>query len=101
MFYERVTSLCEQNNDTITAVALKLGLSRSTPTSWKNGRVPSADAVLKLADYFNVSTDYLLGRTEDPRPISVIDDLQDQSLTDDERQAVKAYLGIYRQNKEK
>ena len=30
----------------------------------KNGNTPSADTVKKLADYFDVSVDYLLGRTD-------------------------------------
>lgn len=29
-------------------------------TKWKNGNTPKSDTVQKIADYFNVSTDYLL-----------------------------------------
>ena len=34
---------------------------------WKDGeRIPSSENIIKIADYFNVSTDYLLGRTDNP-----------------------------------
>ncbi|MCL2053844.1 MAG: helix-turn-helix domain-containing protein [Oscillospiraceae bacterium] len=33
---------------------------------WKKGeRIPSAESLIKIADYFNVSVDYLLGRNQD------------------------------------
>lgn len=102
ILYERVQHLVKKNNTSINKVLSVCGLNQSLMTDVKNkGVIPSAEKIVALADHFDVSTDYLLGRTEDPRPISVIDDLQDQSLTDDERQAVEAYLNIYRQNKEK
>ena len=42
------------------------GLNNSALTKWKKGTSqPSADALKKIADYFEVSVDYLLGRTND------------------------------------
>ena len=32
----------------------------------KENKTPSADKIVKIADYFNVSTDYILGRTDNP-----------------------------------
>lgn len=68
VFYERISELAKERKTSISAVAAALGFSNSTPTSWKKGTIPSADALSKLADYFEVSTDYLLGRTDDPDP---------------------------------
>ena len=53
--------------------AKKLGVSQQTIASWENGRTePSNDLLKDIADYFNVSTDYLLGRdiSEDVKPLS-------------------------------
>lgn len=46
-------------------VAQALGVSRQTISNFVNGRYkPDGDNLEKLADYFNVSTDYILGRTD-------------------------------------
>lgn len=53
--------------------AKKIGVSQQTIASWENGRTePSNDLLKDIADYFNVSTDYLLGRDigEDVKPLS-------------------------------
>ena len=42
-----------------------LGFSRNTIYNMKKS-TPNVERVSKIADYFNVSTDYLLGRTENP-----------------------------------
>ena len=42
------------------------GLNHSAVTEWKKGKAkPSTEAVAKIARYFNVSADYLLGLTDD------------------------------------
>lgn len=54
-------------------LAEALGMSQATITSWENGkRIPDIEMLVKLADYFGVTTDYLLGRT--PMEIEVIHD---------------------------
>lgn len=51
-------------------MALDLGMSESQITKYKNGEIDTlniqADTLIKLAEYFNVSTDYLLGLQETP-----------------------------------
>lgn len=45
------------------------GLSKQAISAYETGEVlPPPDTLLRLADFFNVSTDYLLGRTNDPTP---------------------------------
>ena len=68
MFLERLLSLCSENGTDISNVLRSLGLSTSKGTAWRNGSIPNGDILLKLANYFHVSTDYLLGNTDDPRP---------------------------------
>jgi transcriptional regulator with XRE-family HTH domain len=41
-------------------VAKDIGLSNSSATYWKRGSLPKGETLQKLADYFAVSTDYLL-----------------------------------------
>ena len=46
-------------------VSRDLDVSMGNISDWKNGRsVPNAVSLVKLADYFGCSGDYLLGRTE-------------------------------------
>ena len=43
--------------------AQKLSVTKQTVSNWENNNIqPSIDMLIKIADYFNVSTDYLLGR---------------------------------------
>lgn len=52
-----------------TALANELGISQSTLSYWERGDYePDNDSLIKIADFFNVSTDYLLGRTDTPNP---------------------------------
>jgi len=68
MFFDRLQSLCNRDNTDVSSVLKALGLSTSKGTAWKGGAIPKGDILLKLAHYFHVSTDYLLGNTDDPRP---------------------------------
>jgi transcriptional regulator with XRE-family HTH domain len=58
----RILELIKHNNITANFVSVKCGLQSNTFTHWKNGHTPSLDALIKIADYFNVSLDYLCGR---------------------------------------
>lgn len=58
-----IIKLREDKNISQAQLAKKLGVQRSTICLYENGkRLPSYDILLNLADYFNVSVDYLLGR---------------------------------------
>ncbi len=64
MFWERLYSLCEKNNIKPNTLAKSIGLSTAIATKWKNGTIPKGEILIKIADYFDCSIDYLLGRTE-------------------------------------
>lgn len=64
MFWERFTLLCAEKGTKPNPVAKELGFASSTVTAWKNGSTISSDKLQIIADYFGVSTDYLLGKTE-------------------------------------
>ena len=60
-YWKRYCELCSQKGTSPNAVASQLGFSNATCTKWKNGSVPSSKSLAKIAEYFNVSADYLLG----------------------------------------
>lgn len=44
-----------------------MNVSKQTVSNWENGnRTPDIDTLAKFADFFNVTADYLMGRTDDP-----------------------------------
>lgn len=47
---------------------VSIGLNKSNATFWKKGSIPKGDTLQKLADYFGVSVDYLLGTEKAPAP---------------------------------
>jgi transcriptional regulator with XRE-family HTH domain len=50
-------------------VASKLNIRRETYTKYETGDIqPPIDQIIRLSDLFNVSTDYLLSKTDDPIP---------------------------------
>lgn len=70
MFWDIFNKICENNNTKPNTVAKNIGVSSATCTKWKNGAIPNGETLLKLADYLKVSTDYLLGRTEQQKAIN-------------------------------
>ena len=66
-FKNRLRDLRLENNLTMEELANKVGCTRGAISNFENGnRKPSLDILISLADYFNVSIDYLVGRTDDP-----------------------------------
>lgn len=62
----RIRELREARGMQQKELAIDLCVSQPTISDWESGRkVPSARSTQKLADYFNVSIDYLLGRTDE------------------------------------
>nr|DAU81034.1 MAG TPA: repressor protein [Caudoviricetes sp.] len=103
---EKIRMLCNEKVMTIAELERNLGLGAGTVSRW-NVRVPGADKIQKVANYFSVSTDYLLGLTDVPQwatPQDVLDierALQLNStivaydgieLTDDEKEQVDAII---------
>ena len=65
MFYDRFKALCDQRGISCNKAALEMGLSNATPTAWKKrGLTPKADTLEVIANYFGVSTDFLIGKEE-------------------------------------
>jgi len=68
-FLERLLAEIDSAGITKNKLLTDLGLSKNSFVAWDNrGTVPSGETLDKLANYFDVTTDYLLGRTDDPTP---------------------------------
>ena len=63
--FDRIKELAKKQGLSINSLEEKLGYSRNTIYNLKNSK-PSTERISEIADYFNVSTDYLLGRTDNP-----------------------------------
>ena len=67
MFYDLFCRLCQEKGVSPTRATIEIGLSRTIGTKWKKtGATPQGDTLQKIADYFGVSVDYLLGNEEKP-----------------------------------
>lgn len=63
MLLQIVDNLIQEHNMTRAELERKLSLSAGSIRNWGKS-IPSVDKIQKVADYFDVSTDYLLGRTD-------------------------------------
>ncbi len=112
--FEKIKELCQQRGISINYLEETLGYSRNTIYSMKSKK-PNAERLQEIADYFNVSTDYLLGRTDNPaiagKPQTDTDiDLDDldgrimlfdgKPLTDDDKRAIQGIINGYMSSKE-
>ncbi|SQF67932.1 helix-turn-helix domain-containing protein [Streptococcus dysgalactiae] len=63
--FEKVKELAKKHGISLNTLEDNLGYGRNSLYSLKNKK-PNAERLQEIADYFNVSTDYLLGRTNNP-----------------------------------
>ena len=64
---EKILSLMKSKGVSGTTLTSELGISSSSITEWKKGKAnPGVEAIIKIARFFEVSIDYLLGETDDP-----------------------------------
>ncbi len=107
---DRIKELAKSRSMTVSQLEEQLGFGKNYLYSWKK-RTPGVDKLQKVADYFNVSTDYLLGRTDNIYVASKGDqynhDLKEfiesnmggmayggEDLTDDDKQKLKMALKL-------
>ena len=68
-YYRRIKELREDHDKTQRDLAAVLGMPQSQYWRYEQGyRDFPLDVLIQLADYYHVSTDYLLGRTDNPKP---------------------------------
>lgn len=61
-FFNKYLKLCNSVGKTPSKCALEMGISKVAVTNWKNrGNMPTDANLRKIADYFGITVDYLLG----------------------------------------
>ena len=109
--YEKIKELADKHGISLMKLEEDLGYSRNTLYKLKSQK-PNAERISEIADYFNVSTDYLLGRTDNPSIAGGgsepddIDKIIDRAmffdgkpLTDDDRRALRGIISGYMNSK--
>ena len=84
--FERVRELAKKQGLSINQLEEKLNFGKNSLYGLKKSN-PNSKIIEKIADYFNVSTDYLLGRTDNPRIAS--DDTASEYTTEDLRKMAR------------
>lgn len=81
MFPERLKALRKEAKLTQKQIAKSLNIKQPTYAQWENGRTkPKGETLERFADFFNVSTDYLLGKTDIKNSSDIDEDALEQSL---------------------
>lgn len=111
--FDRIKELAKRRGLSINLLEEKLGYSKNTIYNLKNSK-PSTERISEIADYFGVSTDYLLGRTDNPAIAGEkapeheieLDDLggrimlfDGKPLSDDDKRAIKGIIEGYLNSK--
>lgn len=68
MFYDKYVKLCNSVGKTPSAVALEIGIEKSTVTRWKSGKSQTDKNIQKVADFFGVSVEWLKNDDDDSEP---------------------------------
>lgn len=112
MFFDIFYDLCQKKDVSCKKAAEDIGLSNSITTKWKKtGATPGGETLQKIAAYFGVSTDYLLGKESKKAPTekgerSVSDDEikfalwgSCEDISDDDLADVRRYAAFVRERK--
>lgn len=109
MIGERIKELRKSKKMSQSELGKFIGVSQTTVTAWENGRAePSSSYVAKLATFFNVSTDYLLGRDHKEDNLKTADkNVQliaahiDDGTTPEEMNDILTYIDFIKSKREK
>ena len=66
MFWNNFLAECAKKGKSPAVVAEELGFSNSATTCWKNGSLPRMSSRKKLADYFGITVEELMGAKKEP-----------------------------------
>lgn len=70
--YNRIQKLCEEKGISISRLETDCGFSNATIKKWKEKSTPGVDKIKTIAQYFDVTIDYILGMTDIPSSVDEI-----------------------------
>lgn len=103
-FSQRLKLLRNMNNTTQEDLAKYLGVSRPTIAGYETkGKQPSFETLFKIAEYFNVSIDYLLGKTDIKEPVDDVIEKKEldvfnqiHNLSPESQEEIKKLIDLYK-----
>jgi len=103
--YDRIKAACEGKGITVSAMCLNLGMSKSVLSDLRSGRKQtlSSRTLGKIAEYLEVSADYLLGT--EPAPHDILDEVDVafygdfKELSEEQKEAVRDMVRAMRARK--
>lgn len=113
--FERIKELAKKKNKNLQQVAEDLKYGKNYFYSLNAGKQPTAEKLQEIADYFDVSVDYLLGRTDNPKNLTkdcktkdlTVEEALDsvmsydgKTLSDNDREVLKGIIEAYLSKKE-
>lgn len=114
MFYDKFTKLCTAKGVTAAEFSKDTGVAQSTISMWrKDGAVPSSENLVKVANYFDVSVNYLLAGEESEQQKSPTSDEigfddftyafanETKDLTEEDKQKLLEMARIFKEHQEK
>mgnify|MGYP002250971323 CR=1 FL=1 len=100
--FERIKNLAKQKDKSLQQVARELKYGENYFYSLNAGKQPTAEKLQEIANYFNVSVDYLLGRTDNPNSDNLEEDeiatffrVNTEDLTESEKDQLREELKEY------
>lgn len=104
MFYENFDALCTKSGKSKSEVTEAIGLTAKSCTGWKNGAVSRNGTLKKIADYFGITVEELMGTKKEPAGEGELtEDMKEileyaQKMGPEER---KAFLTLLKSNSKK
>lgn len=96
---KNLNNLLKEKNITQLNLSMKIGITQETISAYINGKAkPSADTLIKIADHFNTTTDYILDRTNINCRIEYV---KPNNLTEDEFNIINKYRNLSKEYKSK
>ena len=98
MFWNNFLAECAKKGKSPAVVAEELGFSNSATTCWKNGSLPRMSSRKKIADYFGITVEELMGTKKEPAGMGELDKQMQEivellnNATPEQRNAVETLL---------
>jgi transcriptional regulator with XRE-family HTH domain len=109
VFFDILKELCDSKGISTYKAATDIGLNRAVVAKWKTGSVPNGQTLAKLANYFDVTVDYLMTGSNAVSQTAEVseDDIKvalfggDEEVTDEDWAQVKNFVDFIKSTKKK